>query len=86
MWIAEVALSVLLVPRVTRRFAWLAAIALMVAIEAVARELMFGVEFAGALLLFARADRVRFALLPLAVLLALSVLVRLGLLPEVRFH
>ena len=85
-WISELALSVLLVPRRTRRVAWVVAVAFMVAVEVVARELMFGIEFACALLLFAYPDRVRRAVLPVAVLLGLLVLVRLGLLPEVRFH
>lgn len=85
-WITELALSVLLVPRWTRRVAWVAAVAFMIAVEAVARELMFGIEFACALLLFAYPDRVRRAVVPVAVLLGLLVLVRLGLLAEVRFH
>jgi hypothetical protein len=85
-WIAEIGLAILLVPRRTRTFAWIGTAVLIVATEAVARELMFGVEFLAAVLLFARADLVRPLVRPAAVFLGVLVLIRLGLLPEVVFH
>ena len=56
------------------------------ATEAVARELMFGAEFLAALLLFARSDLVRRSVIPIAVLLALLVAMRLGFVPQMIFH
>jgi hypothetical protein len=85
-WVAELGLAVLLIPRATRTFAWIATCGLILAMEIVTRELMFGVEFAAAILLFARGRVLRRALLPLALLLLAALLVRLGLLPEVGFH
>ena len=85
-WIAEIGLAILLVPRWTRTFAWIGTALLIVVTEAVARELMFGVEFLAAVLLFARADLVRPLLPPAALFLGVLVLIRLGLLPEVLFH
>jgi hypothetical protein len=85
-WILELALAVLLVPRATRRFAWIAACLFVVATEAVARELMFGVEFVAALTLFHRGQATRRMVVPAAVVLGLLVLMRLGVLPEVLFN
>jgi len=85
-WIAEIALAILLIPRATRALACVATCALIVATELVARELMFGVEFVAAVLLFLRGDALRRFIVPAAVLLGLLVLVRLGVFPEVGFH
>jgi len=85
-WLGELLLAGLLVPRLTRTVAWIATCAALVATEFVARELMFGIEFLGAVLLFARRDLVRPALIPAVLLLAGSLLVRLGLVGEVTFH
>jgi hypothetical protein len=59
---------------------------LVVAVQLVARELMFGVEFCAALTLFADRDRLTRWVKPIAVFFGLLLLVRLGLLPEVLFH
>ena len=85
-WIAELTLAVLLIPRATRTFAWIATCGLIVAMELVTRELMFGVEFATAILLFARGNVLRRSILPLGLLLLAALLVRLGVLPDVSFH
>jgi hypothetical protein len=74
-----------LVP-VTRRWAWPIVCLLVVGIEFIARELMFGVEFCAAVALFARGDRLTRWVVPVAVFLGLLLLVRLGLMPEVLFH
>jgi len=85
-WIAEIGLAVLLIPRVTRRFAWLSACLFLVLTEVAARELMFGVEFFCALTLFDRGTATRRLAIPLLILLAWLWSVRLGLAPEVLFH
>jgi hypothetical protein len=85
-WVAELGLAVLLIPRATRTFAWIATCGLILAMEVVTRELMFGVEFAAAILLFARGNALRRSVLPLALLLLAALLVRLGVLPEAGFH
>ena len=85
-WIAELTLAALLIPRATRTVAWIATCGLILAMEVVTRELMFGVEFAAAVLLFARGNALRRSVLPFAVLLGAALLVRLGVLPEVGFH
>lgn len=85
-WALEMSLALLLVPRSTRRFAWITAFGFVLVTEVVARELMFGIEFACAILLFARTDPVRRAVWPVAVLLALLVLMRVGVVPGVAFH
>jgi len=85
-WIAEIGLALLLLLPVTRHRAWPIACLLVVGIELVARELMFGVEFCAALALFGRGDRLTRWVVPIGVFLGLLVLVRLGLLPEVVFH
>ena len=85
-WISEIALGALLFSRTSRSFACAAACVLIAATQFVARELMFGVEFASATLLFARTDLLRHLVKPAAVFLALLILVRLGVLPEVTFH
>jgi hypothetical protein len=85
-WVAEIGFALLLLLPVTRRVAWPAACLVVVAIELVARELMFGVEFCAALTLFARQDRLTRWITPIALLLGLLILVRLGLLPEVLFY
>jgi hypothetical protein len=85
-WVLEMGLGLLLVPLSTRRAAWAPAFVFVVATEIVARELMFGIEFACAILLFARSDLIRRAVWPVAVLLGVLLSMRLGLLPEVLFH
>jgi hypothetical protein len=85
-WVLEVGLALLLLFRPTRGAAWIAACAFVVLTQLVAREFLFGIEFVCALLLFARGDVVRRAVWPVAVLLGLLVLVRLGVLPEMIFH
>jgi len=85
-WIAEIALAGLLVPRATRRLACVATCVLIAVTEIVAREMMFGIEFAAATLLFLRGDALRRLVVPFAILLGLMVLVRLGVLPGPVFH
>lgn len=85
-WIAEIGIALLLLLPATRRRTWPIACLLVICIEFVARELMFGVEFCAALALFARADRLTRWVVPIAVFLGWLVLVRLGLLPEVLFY
>jgi hypothetical protein len=85
-WLSELALAALLFARRTRAAAAVAAFLFVVATEAVARELMFGVEFAAAMALFARSDLIRRLVLPAAVVLALLVLARGGVIPGMVFH
>jgi len=85
-WIVEIALAVLLCFRATRQVAWVMGLVFVVAMEVVAREFMFGIEVACAMLLFSRSDLIRRAILPVAVLLAILVLMRSGLLPGFLFH
>ncbi len=85
-WLLELALAPLLFFRATRPMAWIAACVFVLVTQLVARELLFGVEFVAALLLFARTDIIRRAVLPAALFLGLLVLIRLGMLPEVIFH
>jgi hypothetical protein len=47
---------------------------------------MFGIQFVCALLLFLRSGLLRRMVAPVAVILALLILVRLALLPEILFH
>jgi hypothetical protein len=85
-WIVEIALALLLCFRATRRFTWLPGLLFVVAMEVVAREFMFGIEIACAMLLFARTDVIRRAILPITILLAALVLMRVGLIPGFLFH
>ncbi len=85
-WIVEIALAVLLCFRATRQVAWVMGLVFVVAMEIVAREFMFGIEVACAMLLFSRSDAIRRAILPIAVLLAILVMMRAGLLPGFLFH
>jgi len=85
-WLSEMVLAILLLPRATRAVACAATCCLIIAVEAVAREFLFGVEFLAAILLFAGTDMIRHIVKPVAVLLALLVLVRLGMLPEIVFR
>ena len=85
-WVTELTLAALLIPRATRRFACIATCGMIFAMELVTRELMFGVEFAAAILLFARGNALRRSVLPFAVLLLAALLVRLGVVPDVGFH
>jgi len=85
-WVAEILLGCLLLFPATRRYAWVAASVLVVGLEVVAREMMFGVEFLAAILLFARTDVVRRFVVPAAIVLAVLVLMRLWVVPEMVFH
>jgi hypothetical protein len=85
-WLSEMLLALLLVPRATRRWAWVAALSLILAVEVVAREFMFGVEFGCMLLLFARTDLVRRIVVPVSIFFVWLVLVRLGFAPPLVFH
>jgi len=85
-WASEMSLALLLLVRRTRVLAWVVAAGLIVAVQIVARELMFGLEFLGAILLFARRDLVSRAVWPVVAGLALLLMMRLGLLPEMIFH
>jgi len=85
-WIVEITLAVFLVPRATRGVAWIATCLFVVATEAVAREFMFGIEFVAAITLFARGEVTRRMVVPVAMVLGLLVLMRLGVLPEVLFN
>ena len=85
-WIGEIGLAVALALEATRRLAWPLACLLVLGVALVSRELMFGVEFCSALTLFSPADRLTRWVLPIAALLGLLLLVRLGLLPEVLFY
>ncbi len=85
-WLLELALAPLLFLRATRPVAWIAACVFVLGTQLVAREFLFGVEFVAALLLFARTDIIRRAVLPVALFLGLLILIRLGILPEVIFH
>ena len=84
-WIAEILVAGLLLFRRTRPVGWIVGLALVVATELVARELLFGIEIAGAILLFAPVAVLRRAVAPAAILLGLLVLIRLGVLPQVYF-
>jgi len=85
-WVAEITIALLLCFRATRPFAWISGLLFVVAMEVVAREFMFGIEVACAMLLFARTDVIRKAILPVTILLAALVLMRAGLLPGFLFH
>jgi len=85
-WIGELGLALALALPAARRLAWPLACLLVVGVACVSRELMFGVEFCAALTLFSRDDRLTRWVLPIAAFLALLVLVRLGLLPEVLYY
>jgi hypothetical protein len=85
-WFFEIALALMLCFRTTRRHAWLPGLLFVIAMEVVAREFMFGTEMACAMLLFARGDLMRRAILPVSILLAALVLMRAGLIPAFLFH
>ena len=84
--LVEIALAALLFMRRTRAWACIAACAFVFVVQSMARELMFGIEFAGAISLFARTDLIRRAVWPVAGMLAVLCLMRLGVLSEVTFH
>jgi hypothetical protein len=85
-WVLEILLALLLCVRRTRRLAVVGAVVLLLAIEAAAREVFFGLVFANAILLFAPGSLHR-AVVPVAgALLLVLVLSRFGLLPEITFY
>ena len=85
-WILEITMALLLIPRVTRGAAWVAGCVFVVVTELVAREMMFGVEFVAALSLFAWRDVTRWLVIPAAIVLAVLICMRAGLFPEVLFN
>ncbi len=84
--LAELALAPALLWRRTRALAVGAALALLAAIELGAREVFFGLVFANAILLFLQGTAHRRLVPVFAVVLALLLLVRLGVLPDVVFY
>lgn len=84
-WIAEMALPVLLVPLRTRAFALVGAVLFVVAIEAAAREIFFGMLFAELLLLFAPRDATTRTLPFAAAFYAYLLLMRWSVLPAWSF-
>jgi hypothetical protein len=84
-YLLEMGLAGLLAIRRTRPFAVLPALALMVAIEAGAREFFFGLVFGNALLLFTRRDTNTAAWWPVAAVLVLLVAIRLGFFGRIDF-
>lgn len=85
-WIAEIALAPALLWRRTRPFAVVAAVALICAIEVAAREVFFGLLYVNLILLFLERPWHPKLVAPIAVVLALLALVRLGWLPPVVFY
>jgi hypothetical protein len=85
-WLAEIVLGLMLIPRATRQLAWIGACVLLVLTEVVAREFMFGVEFACALTLFSPGPLIRRLVWPVATFLVVLVLIRGFLAPAVVFH
>jgi hypothetical protein len=85
-YLAEMALAVLLVVPATRRLGVWGATLFVVAIEIGAREVFFGLVFVNALLLFLRTDLNRKLIGAFAALLAALLLIRVGVLPEVVFY
>jgi len=85
-YIAEMAVAVLLALPATRRVGVVAGIGLLFAIEIAAREVFFGALVVNALLLFLpRARNAR--LVPVvAVVMTALLLVRLGVLPDMKFY
>ncbi len=84
-YVGEMGLPLLLLHPKTRRWAVLATFGLIVAIEIFAREVFFGLWFTALLLLFAKPATYRRAFVAVVVLDVAMILVRLGLLPEVKF-
>lgn len=80
-WIVEIVLGVLLVPRRTRTVAAIAALAFVLAIQLGARELGFALLFANLLLAFLPRAIGGAALTPLALLFAWAVAAAFGALP-----
>lgn len=84
--LAELALAPALLWRRTRTAAVAAALVLLCAIEAGAREVFFGLVFANAILLFLRGTLHRRLVPVFAIVCTLLLLVRLGVLPDVVFY
>lgn len=85
-WIAEIGLALLLLAPRTRRLAVVGTVAMLIAIEAAARELFFGMLFANALLTFWPRPIGRYAWPLFAAACVGALLVRAGWVPEVAFH
>ena len=85
-YVAEIALAAALLWHRTRAMAACAAVAFVILIEIAARELFFGLVTINSLLLFFRSDLNRRLVLPIAGLLALLILNRLGVGPAVVFY
>ncbi len=85
-WLVELLLAPLLVWRPTRRAAALLGLAVLGGIQVGAREVFFGLVFANAVLLYLPGTWHRRAVPVVAVLLAVLMLSRVGVLPEAVFH
>ncbi len=85
-YVAELALAPALLWPVTRRYAIAGTVALIVGIELAAREAFFGLLYIDLILLFLESRLASKLVLPVTVLLAGMVLVRLGFLPTVVFY
>lgn len=85
-YVAEIILAVLLAVRATRVFAVVATFVMLLAIEAGAREVFFGLNFANALLLFLPFDVHRPAVAVAGAVSVLLLLVRLHVLPDAVFY
>ena len=85
-WIAEMALPLALLVRRTRALAVVAAVALICAIEAAAREVFFGLLYVNLILLHLENDAHRRLVVPVVVVVACLVAVRAGWLPTVVFY
>lgn len=85
-WIAEIALAPALLWRRSRPLAIAAAVALIVAIEVAAREVFFGLLYVNLILLFLERPWHPKLVAPVAALLAILVLIRVGWLPTAVFY
>ena len=85
-WVSEIGLAVLLCVRRTRRAAIVGAAALLLTIEAAAREAFFGLVFADAILLFAPATIQRAVVPVVCAVLVVLALSRLGVIPAITFY
>ena len=76
-YIAEMGVALLLLRRSNRRIGVIAAVAFMVATEAVARELLFGSLFVAAILLYERTGVIRWVVPAYAAFYLMLLLIRL---------
>ncbi len=85
-YLAEMVVAVLLALPATRRLGVVSGIVLLLAIEVAAREVFFGALVVNALLLFLPRARNGWLVPTVAVAMAALLLVRLGVLPEMKFY